>query len=230
MSTLAERMKLALDASGRTRKQLGDYCGVKHPAVTFWLNGHTKTLSANNALKAAAFLGVSPGWLANGVGDMHDGENDLPSLVEREEREADICEIPVYSAAFSAGHGRIPCFDDLISDSVEPYYRTWFQEKGVNPDRCKCFSVSGESMHPFIWDKDRITVDCSQSEIILSGRVYAFTIDGEMRVKRLFKQVDGSILIRSDNPAFPEEILPPSERERLVLIGRVIDRHGSHNL
>jgi phage repressor protein C with HTH and peptisase S24 domain len=42
-----------------------------------------------------------------------------------------------------------------------------------------------------------------------------------VQVKRLSRRADGSLLLISDNPAFPQEELPRDEAEDLKLIGRV---------
>lgn len=43
---------------------------VKPPSVHGWINGTSKTLRAGPAIRAAAFLGVNPLWLAEGDGEM----------------------------------------------------------------------------------------------------------------------------------------------------------------
>ena len=76
MASLAERMASALaDAQDKdphkSQAGLARACGIKTPSVSGWFTGKTKTLTFENAIKAAAYLGVSTEWLATGEGDMH---------------------------------------------------------------------------------------------------------------------------------------------------------------
>jgi len=70
MSTLAERMEKALAASGKKQADLVIATGAKASSVTNWIGGRTSNLKGENLTKAAACLGVSPVWLAAGVGEM----------------------------------------------------------------------------------------------------------------------------------------------------------------
>lgn len=75
MSTLAERLQIALAASPhKGQAALARYCGVKPPSVSAWFSGGTKSLEGSNLLKAAEFLGVRPKWLSDGVGPMRADE------------------------------------------------------------------------------------------------------------------------------------------------------------
>lgn len=62
----ADRIRLALEKSGRTRSALATALGVSSQAITYVLQGKTKSLSATNNALAAGFLGVDPHWLATG--------------------------------------------------------------------------------------------------------------------------------------------------------------------
>lgn len=68
MSTLAERVRIALDYSGQKKADLASACGIKPPSVSGWLSGDTKSLKASTAVRAAAFLGVNVLWLTEGRG------------------------------------------------------------------------------------------------------------------------------------------------------------------
>ena len=85
--------------------------------------------------------------------------------------------------------------------------------------------MHGDSMEPYLWDGDKILVDCSPEDII-SGKVYVFMINGKMRVKVLRPLING-LLIRSFNPEIPDETLTANDLETFKLIGRVRDRAGN---
>ena len=68
--TLSERITLCLSAGNVTKGGLAKACGIKPPSVSDWLNGRTKRITGANLLRAAAYLGVTPAWLATGEGPM----------------------------------------------------------------------------------------------------------------------------------------------------------------
>ena len=114
MSTLAERMKKALLVSGISQQELAKACGVTHSSVSFWVSGKTKALKAESANKAAACLGVSPRWLAEGVGEMKTNPEAYDDEDFSEEDEAFVS-IPVYEARLSAGHCGMPTYDEVTT-------------------------------------------------------------------------------------------------------------------
>ena len=59
-----------MDRIGIKRPRLAAELGVSYVAVKKVLDGQTKAFTAENNSRAAAFLGVSPDWLATGEGDM----------------------------------------------------------------------------------------------------------------------------------------------------------------
>lgn len=228
MSTLCERMNLALDEvrkkdPSKSKTGLAKACNVRAASVSDWFSGKTKSLSFESAVAAAMYLDVSTVWLASGEGEMH--SRTVEAFDEYDEFDDDeFVEIPEYRASCSAGPG-CPVIYEEISDSIKARYRrSWFQARGINPNNCKRFKVHGTSMEPFLWDGDTILVDCSPQDVI-SGKTYAFMLYGEMRVKVLYPLLLG-LLVRSLNPDVPDEKLNHEELETFILIGRVRDRSG----
>ncbi|MGU9992734.1 XRE family transcriptional regulator [Bordetella avium] len=68
MSTLAERLREALDAAGVRQVDLARAAGIRPPSVADWLNGKTKNIKGANLVSVAQFLNVNEAWLADGVG------------------------------------------------------------------------------------------------------------------------------------------------------------------
>ena len=69
-STLQDRIKLALEMSGRSKTDLWKGCGVSSGTVTAWFKGPNQTISGINLMNACKILGVNPEWLATGMGEM----------------------------------------------------------------------------------------------------------------------------------------------------------------
>ncbi|MBX3634026.1 MAG: helix-turn-helix transcriptional regulator [Rubrivivax sp.] len=76
-TTFGQRLQTALDTSNRKPAELARVLrspkgslGVSTSAVAQVINGASRSLTAENCLRAARFLGVSPYWLATGEGAM----------------------------------------------------------------------------------------------------------------------------------------------------------------
>lgn len=95
----------------------------------------------------------------------------------------------------------------------------WLRKEGWNPRHLKGVPVEGPSMEPRIRSGDLLLVDTSQ-KTVKSGQVYAIWHQRRRRIKRLFVGADGSLRIRSDNPApeFAEETVPPDKRDQIDVI------------
>ncbi len=80
-------------------------------------------------------------------------------------------------------------------------------------------------MEPAIQDGDLLVVDTTVRDI-QSSRVYVLDVNGELLVKRLSLRLDGSVHVRSDNPKYPDEVVVPSERTTLRILGQVVYQAG----
>lgn len=230
MSTLAERITEALlEAREKdptvTKSGLARFCGVRPSTVTDWVNGKSESIRGEAANKAAEYLSVSTRWLISGKGEKHSSAVIAFDSVEEVADNEDLVTIPEFSATCGAGPGHEVYFDEVADSAPAVYRRSWFQARGINPNNCKRFKVHGTSMEPFLWDGDTILVDCTPRDI-LAGKIYAFMLYGEMRVKILIPLIRGGIIIRSVNDSFPDETLHDEDLDTFVLIGRVRDRSG----
>lgn len=232
MSSFTERLSEAFAYATQlnpriTKKGLANACGISSPAVSAWFSGATKKISVPNLVAASKYLGVSERWLANGVGEMI--ESNVKVVDDSSEiDESEYVRIPEYSISFEGGdgtEGESITYDEIKDASDSYYSRDFFISRHINPEKCKVFRVRGDSMEPLICDGDRILVDCSPQEII-SGKIYAFAMNGKLRVKYLSPLLKGGYLVRSHNTAFEDEVLQDDELNSFVLIGRVRDRSG----
>jgi hypothetical protein len=63
--------------------------GASRQSVYQVIKGESKALNAENALRAAKFLGVDPWWLATGLGSMKPATDPGEAFLLRAYREAD---------------------------------------------------------------------------------------------------------------------------------------------
>lgn len=78
--------------------------------------------------------------------------------------------------------------------------------------------ISGRSMEPTVMDGCIAWVRKQQE--IPSGTVGIFMLNDSAVCKRFFKEDDGSIRLKSDNPNFPD--VPVTEFDNFVLVGEVV--------
>ena len=133
---------------------------------------------------------------------------------------------------FAAGNGHVAQFDE-IEESVPATFRLdWFRREGIKPENARRFKVKGESMAPLLHDGDTVLVNLAETGVI-DGKVYAIRYGDELRIKRIFKRLDGGLILHSDNPEHrprDEELTPTQSNEHIAVIGRVRDKSGSGGL
>lgn len=137
-----------------------------------------------------------------------------------------------YQVRFAAGNGRTALFDELDGSVLRTYRRAWFSQQGINPERVACFKVHGESMEPFLFNDDTVLVNLAETEVA-NGKVYAIRYGDELRIKRLYKRLDGGLILHSDNPNHlprDEELPPELAAVHIGVLGRVRDKSGSGGL
>lgn len=82
-SSLADRLTDAMQIAGLSASDLARKCRVSPAAVTKWLDGRTKRLSADNIASAAKALGVYETWLRTGKGPRQGEHADDERASER---------------------------------------------------------------------------------------------------------------------------------------------------
>lgn len=182
MSTLKERLEAALALSGKSKTDIWKGCKISSGTVSLWFNGDTEQIKGKNLVCAAKILGVSPDWLASGIGPMkRDSESrDL-------ERES--------SRYFPRVVGTARMGDDgyyLDLDGGNGHIEFEAEEGSV------AIQVRGESMHPAIRDGWYVVIEPSgrptQGEYVL----LAFA-DGRKMVKELLIEKPDSYVVMSVN-------------------------------
>ena len=137
---------------------------------------------------------------------------DLPS--------SEYAMIPRLDVPLSAGNGSFVWQVD--QKKPQAFRSEWLDRAVLKAKDLACMYASGDSMEPRICDTDSLLVDLSDTEI-QDGKVYAIRYGEEVRVKRLYKKLDSSILIRSDNSDIhPEITISDEELEHFEVIGRIV--------
>lgn len=226
---LADRIRYLMKIKNLKQSDLAKAAGVKDSSVNAWLSGKTKGLKGDVAADLSRNLDISFRWLTKELGTPD--EQHITVLEEGETPDPnEYVQIKAYGVSFGCGGCPEPTYEEL--HDVEPWTlrRAWFQANHLNPDHCKIFVVEGNSMEHTLHDGDSVIVDENSKEI-KSGWVYAFSLNHEMKIKRLYKNAHGDLRIHSDNPAYEDDVIMHGDETVFFrMIGRVISHFGSGGL
>lgn len=232
-----ERLEAALQHLGWGPSMLSARTGVAMPTISILIKrGSNRTDYKEDLIKGFPPDQISHAWLRDETGAMTDKRTD--SNVKARHREDalqdDEIEIAEYNVRFSGGNGNTVIDYELSEESEPATYRlSWLQRLKLNPDKLKRFKVRGDSMEPLLFHGDSVLVNEAENDIkeLLDGKVYAIRYGNELRVKRLFKQLNGSLILRSENPAhIDEEVSAQLVHQHITIIGRVRDKSGTGGL
>lgn len=237
------RFRDARKAKGLTQKELAKMANSTQSAIYKIENG--LTLNPRNLSAFAESLGVTEQWLRfgsvtgtinyeNGLIDRTtstissasavtvDSDLNLDSSPLGEQRKAIFVNIPVYDIYFSAGDG---CYFDTAEVLEHQALSIAMLEKyQVSQHDVFIARIKGESMEQTLLDKDTVLINKSVIKP-QDNKIFAFAFDDELKVKRFFKQLNGSWRISSDNEdknRYRDEIVSHHNIESLGIIGQVL--------
>ncbi|AKH39462.1 hypothetical protein AAW31_04760 [Nitrosomonas communis] len=128
--------------------------------------------------------------------------------------------VPRYDVRGSAGHGSIIHSEQIVDHLA--FRADWVKNTlGVTEKDLVLISVKGDSMEPTIGNEDLILVNI-QEHRIEENAIYVLQHDGALLVKRIQRKMDGSVIIKSDNLLYEQEVLDSSKAEALRVLGRVV--------
>lgn len=119
------------------------------------------------------------------------------------------------------------CGNGVFEQSQNYELITLPQKLVDNYSNQKSYSVItayGDSMMPFINDKDKLIIEHIDNNVITDNRVYVFCFDNQIYVKRLVKNID-EIVVVSDNPdktIYKTKTINNANIDNFFLIGQVV--------
>jgi phage repressor protein C with HTH and peptisase S24 domain len=214
MSTLAERLTVAISRAKLTKAELARRVGISAPSVNGWFTGKAKFLRGENLLAAAKALGVDEGWLATGK-----GQPEPKSGHRVEETSAEYGISRVLEAETPPGYVRFELFEGgagmgvgLVNQDFPEVVRTievaeWEVRKKLGflpqPGRIQIITGRGPSMRPKLEDGDIVWID-TNCDYFDGDDYYLINVDGETQIKMLQKRGDGLyvVSVNTDFPAY----------------------------
>lgn len=237
MEQLQRNLAFLLDREKTNPNASADRVGVSQPTLHRLLKGRTANPTAETLRQISEHFGVTIDDLMK-----RDLASDLPALSQgsnvvalhpEEATPSDSIQVKEYRVSFSAGNGHRATYDAIEEAEPATYRLSWFHKTGVKPKNAKRFKVVGDSMEPFLFAGDSVLIDTSENDPtrIIDGKLYAIRYGNDLRVKRLFRRLDGTLILRSDNPAYKDEEVPPElAEEHISILGRVRDKSGAGGL
>lgn len=143
----------------------------------------------------------------------------VTSITGGQPYEADIVRIPILDVTAGAGSGEENDSEEVVAQL--PFPAGFLRRLRINPACVRAIRVRGDSMEPTIPDGVLVLVD-ERAKNLIDGRVYALRGPFGLRLKRLQRQTDGSVILISDNrELYHPEHLRADEAAQIDVVGRV---------
>lgn len=122
----------------------------------------------------------------------------------------------------AAGTGQVSPTDQTVVQ-LKVNSADWRRYVGLDHKHVKIITVHGDSMKPTLSHGDQVMVDTACSNFI-DDTIYCIQQGDNLRFKRIKLQLDGKVIVKSDNEieGFPPEIYTAEEAANFHVIGRVI--------
>ncbi len=128
--------------------------------------------------------------------------------------------VPRYDIHASAGAGPAIHSEQIVDHWA--FKPEWVQHNlGVAPRDLALISVKGDSMVPTLSSGDMVLID-THSGRVENDAVYVLQHEGDLRVKRIQRKMDGTLVVMSDNKQYSDEVLSPPNAALLNVVGRVV--------
>ncbi|ABK45851.1 putative phage repressor [Magnetococcus marinus MC-1] len=192
--------------SGDTLARLS---GIPRRTIETYLTGQSEP-KASRLVAIAQAADVDVGWLA--CGQASQMESSLP--------DDEYTLVPRYAVEASAGHGGAIDEEPIVEKLA--FKSDWIiGEMGLDSERLALINVHGDSMEPTLRGGDMLLLDLRRVEV-RDDAIYVLRLENHLIVKRAQRMLDGTILIRSDNPIYKEQSASPEQARQLCVIGRVV--------
>lgn len=156
---------------------------------------------------------VDANWLITGK-----GEKNVEKNISEDNSEI-FALIPFYEAEISAGFGHQ---NDISTPSKYLAFRKdWLKAKGFCEKDLVAATVAGDSMGETVPNGCTMLIDTSRTNT-RDGLIYVIRSSDTFWVKRIQRQLDGSLLLISDNETYPPMTLDLRTHDDVQIIGQVV--------
>lgn len=129
-----------------------------------------------------------------------------------------VVDVPILDVTAGAGWG-VENGEPEIREML-PFPRVVLQRLGIKADKVRGLRAGGDSMWPTLGDGQLVLIDTGVTEL-QDGRIYAIAASDGLRLKRIQRQMDGAVLLISDNKdLYQPEAVPKHEAMNIRVVGR----------
>lgn len=186
---------------------MAEKTGIKRNTIYGWIKGPTEP-RVSDLVRVAEIADVTIEWLAGQGPDK--GQKQVSASPDLQS-----VAIPRYEIQASAGDGL-----SVLSEEVADYFtvsREWIMRYCPAGAKLGLIEAKGDSMDPTIRDGDGLIIrlDVTRADVG-SGGIFVLNYNGNLLVKRIQVQLDGTVIVASDNINYRTETLTPDAAEQLL--------------
>tara|TARA_B100000530_G_scaffold309310_1_gene235032 strand:+ start:44863 stop:45561 length:699 start_codon:yes stop_codon:yes gene_type:complete len=223
MQTVADRIQSRLAASDSKQADIVRVTGASKGTVSKWLSG-TNTPKGSYLIALAKFLDVDSEWLLTGIEkeketSTSDDTSEVLGWDDSTPLDDDEFEISHYDKVLVTAGNKEGEIQEMTDKKIRMSKRS-ARKAGASITQSFSYINDGDSMSDRISDGARCTADASKKEI-KDGKIYCFRHGVMRRTKYLYWRPDGGLLIRSHNPEYEDEIVPPEQMDDIEILGWV---------
>ncbi|WP_092313391.1 XRE family transcriptional regulator [Pseudomonas saponiphila] len=231
-----DRLKAARRHAKLNQTELAERAGLTQTSISDLERGKSKATAF--AAQIASVCGVSPMWLAEGVGEMLKGtsaELSAPpqpgvklSSIETWDDATPLPDDEVYvpflrEVELAAGSGRFVIEE---SDSAKlRFFKSDLRRNNVQFSNAKCVIARGNSMFPVLRDGATVGVNTGKNSLgdIVDGDLYAINHNGQLRVKQVYRLPTGLRLRSFNRDEHPDEdyTFQEIQEQQISILGHV---------
>lgn len=211
--SVPEKLKKAREFLGKKQTEMSELVGLGPSTWQVYELGNSKP--GSRAFEALAELGFNINWFFRDDAPMR-----LGGTTDDTAAAGEFVHIPRYDVAASAGGGAV-VHDEQVVDYLS-FRAEWVKiALGVSVRDLALISVIGDSMEPALSEGDVVLLDLT-TKSVLDGSIYALQLNGGLLVKRIQRMLDGSLVVKSDNPRYDTEVVTEGKADLVKIVGRVV--------
>jgi transcriptional regulator with XRE-family HTH domain len=205
---LKNRISYILTDIGLSQAEFAKTLRISDAYISELKSGESTRISPHLGELISIKFGYNYDWVMEGKGDIKSGKPQTA----KEFSEENLIPVSIYTFA---GAG-----DPIDIEGLQPM-EVINLPKDIVGDCTTGFKIRGDSMVRTISHGDYVGIDFNDKEI-KSDDIYCLRVQYEgIVIKRLYMLESGQVLIKGDNPNFPETKLPADVVEHGLIIGKV---------
>lgn len=234
MDTLPDRLKYAREQLELSQQEVADAVGMKQPSYYQLEAGKSKRSRFINEISKV--LKVDVDWLMSGhsgsgdnvIGvarDKHDRQLENHVLIGKPS-EYDLVNIDYLDIKASCGNGYVN--EDYPTKHAQAFTVEFLRDNHMPIDGkgLVLMHACSDSMGYTIPHGTLMLVNTNESEFdnFVNNKVYVFRAENEMICKRTVKNLNGTVILKSDNPdkdSYPDQTIDRHSFTDFKLFGRV---------